>query len=172
MRADKQEYACQVLNISAGGVALLAPAAGEFGEHIVIYLEGLGRFEGTVVRHFRRGFAVKLAGSAYKREKVVDRLTWLLNRDKLDIADDRAHERFTPAKRQIALTLADGSQRQARILDVSLGGASVHVLPKPAVGESVALGLIRGSVVRHHEHGIGIRFREIQDPTTIERQFG
>jgi hypothetical protein len=172
MRADKQEYPCEVMNISPGGLALLAPIAGEVGERIVVYLDDLGRFEGELVRTFQGGFAVRLAGTAYKREKIANQLTWILNRNQLDLGEDREHDRIVPTKEQMTLTLSDGSQHHVRVLDVSLGGTSVAIAPPPPIGEPVTIGLIRGIVVRHHELGIGIRFQEIQDPTTIERQFG
>lgn len=172
MRADKQEYPCEVLDISPGGIALLAPIAGELGERIVVYLQDLGRFEGQLVRTFQGGFAIKLAGTAYKREKIANQLTWILNRNQLDLGEDREHERIVPAKEHMTLVLFDGSQHQVRALDVSLGGASLAIAPLPPIGEPVTIGLIRGIVVRHHDQGIGVGFQEIQDSTTIERQFG
>lgn len=171
MRSDKQEFACQMLNISPGGIALAADTRGEVGERIVVYIDDLGRFEGELTRVFEGGFAITLCGTAYKREKIANQLTWLVNRDGLDLAEDRAHERIVPIKEHVKLVLADGTEHEARLLDVSLGGASVSVLPKPDVGELVVIGLIRGTVVRHHDQGIGIRFQEIQDPATIERHF-
>lgn len=172
MRADKQEYACQVLNISPGGVALSAPVSGEPGERIILYLDHLGRFEGELVRSFTSGFAVRLVSTAYKREKIANQLTWIVNRHQLDMAEERAHERIVPGKQQIHVTTPDGVQHIVRILDVSLGGASVSMLPKPSLGERVTIGLLQGSVVRHHDLGVGIRFDQIHDPATIERYFG
>ncbi len=58
MREDKQEYPCQVINMSAGGMAILAPVPCKTGERIVAYLDNLGRIEGIVVRPFEGGFAV------------------------------------------------------------------------------------------------------------------
>lgn len=171
MRADKQEYPCRVINISPGGMAIESDIVGEARERIVVYLEHLGRFEGELVRCFPGGFAIRLTGTSYKREKIANQLTWLVNKNQLDLAEDRQHERFMPTKTHMKITLGDGSERDCRIVDVSLGGASVSVLPKPGVGETVILGLIRGTVVRHHDQGIGIHFLEIQDPGTIERQF-
>lgn len=172
MRSDKEEFPCEVLNISPGGIALLAPVAGQMGERIVVYLNDLGRFEGELVRSFNGGFALRIGGTLHKREKVANQLTWILNRHQLNLDEDRQHERIVPAKQSIMLTRSDGSEARARVLDVSLGGASVSVLPQPTIGEPVTIGLIRGTVVRHHDQGIGIRFQEIQDPATIERQFG
>jgi hypothetical protein len=172
MRADKQDYPCIVRNISPGGLAISALVTCDISEHVILYLPDLGRFEGEVVRLFEEGFAVRLTGTAYKREKIANQLTWIINRNKLDLAEDRAHERIVPSKQHIKLAMGDGTEREGRLLDVSLGGASVSVLPKPDIGDMVTIGLIRGTVVRHHDQGIGIRFQEIQDPSTIERQFG
>lgn len=172
MRADKQEYSCQVLNISPGGVAISSPVSGEPGERIILYLDHLGRLEGELVRIFAGGFAVRFSGTAYKREKIANQLTWIVNKYHLDMAEERAHERLAPGKQHIHVITSDGVQHLVRILDVSLGGASVAMLPKPPVGEHVTIGLLRGAVIRHHDHGVGIRFEEIQDPATIELQFG
>ena len=53
MREDKQEYPCQVINMSAGGMAVLAPVACPDQERIVAYLDNFGRIEGVVVRASR-----------------------------------------------------------------------------------------------------------------------
>jgi hypothetical protein len=70
MREDRQEYPCQVINMSAGGMALLAPAICDDGERIVAYLDNLGRIEGVVVRSFEGGFAVRILACLYKRERI------------------------------------------------------------------------------------------------------
>ena len=68
MREDKQEYPCQVVNMSAGGMAMLASVTCAAGERIVAHLDNLGRIEGVVVRDFEGGFAVRILASLYKRE--------------------------------------------------------------------------------------------------------
>ena len=65
MREDKQEYPCQVVNMSAGGMAVIAPVACAAGERVVAYLDNLGRIEGIVVRSFEGGFAVHILASLY-----------------------------------------------------------------------------------------------------------
>jgi hypothetical protein len=63
MRDDKQEYPCEVINMSAGGMALLSPIACADQERIVAYLDKFGRIEGVVVRSFEGGFAVRILAS-------------------------------------------------------------------------------------------------------------
>ena len=83
MAEDKREYPCEIINMSAGGMALLAPVSCRFGERIVAYLENLGRLEGVVARLFQGGFAVEIKASAQKRERIANLLTWYINRDRL-----------------------------------------------------------------------------------------
>jgi hypothetical protein len=37
MLADRREYACQVVNMSPGGMALIAPVRGETSERVIAY---------------------------------------------------------------------------------------------------------------------------------------
>ena len=69
--------------MSAGGMALRTPTACEPGERVVAYLDNFGRIEGVVARSLDDGFAVKFVASLYKREKIVNQLTWLINRERL-----------------------------------------------------------------------------------------
>ena len=172
MRADEREYPCQVINISAGGIALKAPVAGEIGERVVCYIDEIGRIEGEIVRTFAEGFAVRIHATAHKREKLASQLTWLINRDKLNLANLRAHDRYPPNKPHTTITYSDGTSTPCRVLDISLSGASVAVDPRPVRGQEVTLGRMRGRVVRHHEQGVGIQFVDIQDPAALQRQFG
>jgi hypothetical protein len=57
MLADRREYPCQVLNMSPGGMALIAPVAGKPGERVIAYVDHLGRLEGTIARVIENGFA-------------------------------------------------------------------------------------------------------------------
>lgn len=172
MRQNQEEYPCQITNASAGGLAVKALVRVEPNERIVLYVDALGRIEGEVVRQFEDGFALRLTASAYKREKIVNQLTWLVNRDKLSSIEDRQHDRFVPRKTKLKLQLPDGSSHDCYIVDVSLGGAAVIVEPQPAIGDLVVLGLTSGQVVRHSGDVTSIQFAKIQDPSSIERQFG
>lgn len=172
MRENKREYPCQVINVSPGGLALRAPVVPELGERIVAYIDELGRVEGEMVRAVDEGFAIRLTASDYKREKLADQLTFLVNRDRLHLPEDRRHERIVPKNPFAQLALADGTMLDCKILDVSLSGASVAVLPKPELGILVTIGKMRGKVVRHHDQGIGVEFSDIQHPNAISRHFG
>jgi hypothetical protein len=158
--------------MSAGGMAMLAPVACEPGERIVAYLDNLGRIEGIVVRAFEGGFAVRILASLYKRERIANLLTWLVNQKSLGLGEERKHERVVPRINASKLILPNGDVHNCRVIDVSLSGASVACAVKPPTGTVVILGRMRGRVVRHHEQGIALQFVELQDPDSLARSFG
>lgn len=172
MRSDKQEYPCKSIDISAGGVALMSPVSVEDGEVIVVYLDQLGGLRGSVARHFTGGFALQFDMTAYRREKLAAELTWLINRHELNAVDRRRHERIVPRNASSTLTLPNGSVLPCQVIDVSISGASVATHARPPLHSEVTLGKLRSCVVRHHDHGIGVRFLDIQQPTALRRYFG
>ncbi|MBC8013675.1 MAG: PilZ domain-containing protein [Methyloceanibacter sp.] len=172
MREDKQEYPCQVINMSAGGMALLAPVNCDLGERIVAYLDNLGRIEGVVVRAFEGGFAVRILASLHKRERIANLLTWLVNQRALGLGEERKHERVVPRINASKLILPNGDVHNCRVIDISLSGASVACTVKPPEGTVVILGRMRGRVVRHHDQGMALQFVELQDPDSLARSFG
>ena len=172
MREDKQEYPCQVVNMSAGGMAMIAPVSVKDGERIVAYLDNLGRIEGIVVRSFEGGFAVRILASLYKRERIANLLTWLINQTSLGLGEERKHERIVPRINASKLIMPNGDVHNCRVIDVSLSGASVACTVKPPLGTMVILGRMRGRVVRYHELGIALQFIELQDPDSLARTFG
>jgi hypothetical protein len=172
MREDKQEYPCQVINMSAGGMAILAPIICQEGERIVAYLDNLGRIEGIVTRAFEGGFAVRILASLHKRERIANLLTWLTNQKALGLGEERKHERVVPRINASKLILPNGDVHNCRVIDVSLSGASVACAVKPELGTVVILGRMRGRVVRHHDQGVALQFVELQDPDNLARTFG
>ncbi len=171
MRANKQEYPCKLSDVSAGGAAIMAPVEVEEGERIVAYFDQLGGLEGTVARLFEGGFAIQLVATQHKREKLVAQLTWLINRGELTGEDERKHERLVPGNRESMMKLDEGIVVPVRVLDVSISGASIGTEARPPIGQEIVLGKLRAVVVRHHSKGIGVRFRDIQNPAALRNHF-
>src|SRR3972149_2451607 len=80
MLEDRKEYPCQTLDMSPGGVALITTVLPRVGEHVVAYIDHIGRLEGRCVRILDNGFAMTIAGTARRRDKLPDQLTRLANR--------------------------------------------------------------------------------------------
>ena len=168
MLEDRQEYPCQTSDISPGSCALITPVVARVGEHVVAYVDHIGRLEGTVSRLFDGGFAVTLACTARKKDKLAAKLTWLANRHALNLPEDRRHERIAPENPNVEIKLPDGRLFQGRIIDLSLSGAALTLPFKPPPGAPIMIGKIRAQVARHFEEGIGIEFDAEQKLETIQ----
>ena len=167
MLPSRSEYPCQVVDMSPGGAALMAPVSGNLGERVVAYIDHVGRIEGEITRLFDGGFAMTVNATARKRDKLASQLTWLANRGTLNLPEDRRHERITPRKPFSNVVLPDGRELRCKIIDVSLSGAAVAVEARPAVGSPVTLGRMRARVVRHFDDGIAVEFAMVQSEDMI-----
>src|ERR1700735_2481318 len=110
MLADRREFPCQVVNMSPGGIALIAPVAGAAGERVIAYVDHLGRLEGHIARIFQNGFAMTISATSRKRDKLAAQLTWLANRHLLASPEDRRHGRRTPVNPSGRLILPNGGK--------------------------------------------------------------
>ena len=168
MLQDRREFPCQVINMSPGGLALLAQGIGAVGERVIAYLDHIGRIEGKITRIIDNGFAMSVSATPRKRDKLAAQLTWLANRKILNLPEDRRHDRIIPRNPIARLTLSDGRVMNCRIIDLSLSGAGVGTPHRPEIGSLVTLGKIPGRVVRHLEEGFAMEFTRLQHPDSIE----
>lgn len=168
MLSDRREFPCQVINMSPGGLAMLAPGIGSVGERVVAYLDHIGRVEGKITRLLDNGFAMTVGATPRKREKLAAQLTWLANREILNLPEDRRHDRIVPRNPMSWLKLEGGREMPCRIIDLSLSGAAVSAEMRPQVGDPVTLGRVPARVVRHLEEGFAIEFIHPQSPDTVE----
>ena len=139
MLADRREYPCQVINMSPGGIALVAPVLGNPGDRVIAYVDHLGRLEGKIARIIDNGFAMTVEATLRKRDKLAAQLTWLANQHILNLPEDRRHGRFIPKKAMARLILPNGNNVACRVIDVSESGA--------------AIAISRGIAADHRQHG-------------------
>ena len=168
MLSDRREYPCQVVNMSPGGMALIAPVCGQVAERVIAYVDHVGRLEGVIARHLENGFAMTIAATSRKRDKLAAQLTWLANRHILGLPEDRRHGRITPRNPAGRLILANGINVACRVIDVSQSGAAVATDQRPEIGSPLTIGRTSGRVVRHLEDGIAIEFTRLQHPDFLE----
>jgi hypothetical protein len=168
MLSDRQEYPCQTVDMSPGGVLLTCAVRGQLGERIVAYLEHIGRIEGEVRRVTPTGLAAQLTATVRKRDKLAAQLTWLANREMLGLPEDRRHERVVPRQGGATMRLESGREIAVRIIDVSLSGAGIateHALP---LGVGVVIGRTPATVVRHFAGGLALEFRLPLSPDRLD----
>src|SRR6202451_2818264 len=146
MLPDRREFPCQIINMSPGGLALLAPGIGNVGDRVIAYLDHIGRVEGRITRIIDNGFAMTVEATLRKRDKLAAQLTWLANRNILNLPEDRRHGRFIPRKAMARLILPNGNNVTCRIIDLSESGAAVAISPelRPVVGAMVTIGKTTG----------------------------
>ena len=168
MLPDRREFPCQVVDMSPGGMALLAPVAGQPGDRVIAYVDHLGRLEGHIARILENGFAMSISATTRKRDKLAAQLTWLANRHILALPEDRRHGRIIPKRPVTHLAMPNGVHLTCRIIDLSLSGAAVATDQRPAIGMLVLLGKVQGRVVRHLEEGFAVEFTRLQHPDFLE----
>ncbi len=168
MLTDRREYPCQVINMSPGGMALIAPVIGQVGERVIAYVDHLGRLEGAIARHFNNGFAMTVSATPRKRDKLAAQLTWLANRSILNLPEDRRHGRIAPRNPSARLIMPNGINLSVMLIDISNSGAAIRTRERPEIGTPVTVGKVQGRVVRHLEEGFAIEFTRLQHPDTLE----
>jgi hypothetical protein len=168
MLADRREFPCQVSDMSPGGMALIAPVSGKAGERVIAYVDHVGRLEGVIARQLPNGFAMTIAATPRKRDKLAAQLTWLANSSVLGLPEDRRHGRFTPRNPSARLVLPNGVNVAVRVVDVSESGAAIATDHRPDIGAAVTIGKTAARVVRHLEDGIALEFVRLQHPDFVE----
>ena len=170
MLADRREFPCQVLSMSPGDAVVIAPVSGINGERVIAYLDHIGRIEGTIIGQIDGGFVMDIAASPRKRDKMAAQLTWLANKELLNLPEDRRHERVVPDIRHSTIVLDDGRRYNCKIIDISLSGAAIELDVRPAMGTPVTLGRMRARVVRHFQNGVAVEFAASQEMLTVVQQ--
>ncbi|MBI1339954.1 pilus assembly protein PilZ [bacterium] len=161
-----EEFAGETLDVGAGGIRLVPNAAAHEtfppGSALVIYLDDIGRVEGLVRRITTEGaIAIKISAPGRKRDKIADQLTWLINRDRLGLKDERGSERrASDGEVMVSFGSAPGKTIACRVTDVSLFGAALSTSgPRPLIGEAVRVNDRTGVCARYTEAGFAIDFR-------------
>jgi PilZ domain-containing protein len=168
MLADRREFPCQVVDMSPGGMALVAPVSGKPSERVIAYIDHVGRLEGTIVRALPNGFAMTIAATPRKRDKLAAQLTWLANRHILNLPEDRRHGRLVPRNPRTTMIMPNGASAPCTIIDMSLSGAAVATEAKPPVGALITLGRTQARVIRIRDDGIAVEFTRLQNPDFLE----
>jgi hypothetical protein len=168
MLEDRREFPCQVVDMSPGGMAVIAPQCGKLGERVVAYIDHVGRLEGMIARIYPSGFSMSISASQRKRDKLAAQLTWLANRNILDLPEDRRHQRVAARDQTTTVRTEAGGEEKCRIADLSVSGVAVITDNRPPIGSSVRVGKAPGRVVRHLESGFAVEFTRIQNADILK----
>ena len=167
MLPDQSERKCRVQNMTPDNADIISDADVSEGDHIVAYIDEIGRVEGDVSAVFNGGFKLVFRLTSLRRERIFKRLEWLRDKAAGRASEQRRHERYQPKDSKSVITLSDGRSYPCEVLDISLSGASIKTQVLPAIGTHVMLGKMQGRVVRYHEQGLGIEFVRPMDQNTL-----
>lgn len=162
LTGEGEEFACTTVDVCAGGLRINLARPLAKGENLVLYIDDIGRVEGTVARVLNDiGYAVQFTVPARKRDKIADQLTWLINRDRLGLSDERKSER-RPGAGQVIATYGKGVSIACAVADVSIFGVALRTAgPRPMIGDRVQIGERAGTCVRYIEGGFAVDFRTL-----------
>lgn len=157
-----EEFTCNTIDVCAGGIRINLARPLEKGENLVLYVEDIGRVEGVIVRVLNEvGYAVEFRVPQRKREKIADALTWLVNKDKLGLTDERIDEHRSAPGQVIAIH-GKGISIACAVADVSLFGVALKTAgPRPMIGDRVQIGERAGTCVRYIDGGFAVDFRTL-----------
>jgi PilZ domain len=96
-----------------------------------------------------------------KRDKLASQLTWLANRQLLGLPEDRRHDRVQPRIPRTVITLDNGQQVVARLIDISTSGAGISTELKLVMDQRIVVGKLPAKVVRVFEGGVAVEFGRV-----------
>ena len=166
LTAEGEEFECTTVDVAAGGLRINLARPMEKGDNVILYIDDIGRVEGVVARVLNEiGYAIEFRVPQRKREKIADQLTWLLNKDRLGLAEERIAERRHSTGQVIAIY--NGVSIACAVCDVSLFGVALKTAgPRPMIGDRVKIGERAGTCIRYIEGGFAVDFRTM-DGTEI-----
>lgn len=162
LTGEGEEFSCNTVDVCAGGLRINLARPLSQGDNLVLYIDDIGRVEGVVARVLNEiGYAVQFNVPPRKRDKIADQLTWLINKDRLGLTDEREAER-RPGGGQVIAVYGKGMQIACAVADVSIFGVALKTAgPRPMIGDRVQIGERAGTCVRYIEGGFAVDFRTL-----------
>ncbi|MFT3723970.1 MAG: PilZ domain-containing protein [Hyphomonadaceae bacterium] len=160
LTGEGEEFTCTTVDVCAGGLRINLARPLSQGENLVLYIDDIGRVEGVVARVLNEiGYAIEFKVPPRKRDKIADQLTWLINKGRLGLSDEREAER-RPGGGQVTAVYGKGTSIVCAVADVSIFGVALKTSgARPMIGDRVQVGERAGTCVRYIEGGFAVDFR-------------
>jgi hypothetical protein len=162
LTGEGEEFEATTFDVSSGGLRINLARPLSLGENVVLYIDEIGRVEGVVSRVLSEvGYAIEFRVPQRKRDKIADQLTWIINKDRLGLFDEREAERRASSG-QIVASFGEDVTIACTVVDVSIFGVALRTAgPRPMVGDKVTVGERSGTCVRYIENGFAVDFRTL-----------
>ena len=161
--AESSTTDCLIIDLSAGGAGVQCEDVPPLETFVVLHIDGFGRFDAVATRYVNGVLGLRFLCSENKRHRLTEKINVFVSEGEKGLTDLRRHERIAQSG-SLQFTRANGQQSRCEVLDISLQGVSLKTNTRPPIGELLIIGRVRGYVVRHHEHGVGIQFESLQLP--------
>lgn len=154
MLSDGVELQCRTIDVSVTGVALEGYIAPDLGEHVIVYLDELGRIEGNVARRGDGWFAIDARTSQSRIRRIEEKIAALSGKspETLGLA---AH---SSPRRSAILRTDFGQEFSVQVSDESPTGATVSCNAKLLPGTRVTIDGERGIVGLEGHEGFLVEF--------------
>jgi hypothetical protein len=152
------EERCVVSDLSPDGASLKSWCSVSMGSNVIVYIKGLGRFEGRIVRRDRLRVAVQFKCSDAKRERMAELIAEYAEFGSVGSTKLRKGPRLSGGATLHSFMRASGQEQACEIIDMAMSGAYLKTEDRPVVGEVIFFGRTRAVVVRHTACGIAVSF--------------
>lgn len=167
-----QEDSCQIIDFSPSGACLKSAALAPIGTRVVLYVDGFGRYEGSVVWRNRTMFGVQFRCSPSRRSRTAEQLAvFLANGGKQSIGLRRTLRFHEPPDLHQIVT-SRGERMPCELIDIALGGAALKSSYRAEIGELIRFGECTGRVMRHCTDGFVVEFSPVdstRNPGSLSR---
>jgi hypothetical protein len=153
--AEDKVIDCDVVDLSAGGAGVRCAEVPPLHTFVVLYVDGLGRFEAAAVRYDAGILGLRFQFGEAKRRRVAEALSRYVTYGEVMATRRRSHRR-SPADTPLHIVRPNGERWRCDVVDVSLSGMSLRTSARPSVGEVVQVGRSYGRVIRHHDEGVAL----------------
>jgi len=160
MRADKQEYDCETVEVALGGLVITADIRLEVGEPLIANFDLLGSVVGRILRKVAGGYVLVLDTTPKREQKLAQQIAELSRRLTEQDGRLRRHRR-APVNGMVDIDFG-GKSVSYRCLNVSVSGALLECDDLPDLGVSVSFSGVPAKVVRHDIRGFAVAFDELQ----------
>ena len=154
MLSDGVELECRTIDVSVTGVAIEGYIVPDVGEHVVVYLDELGRVEGNVARRGDGWFAIDARTSQSRIRRIEQKIAALSGKSPETVA---LAEQASP-QRSAILRTDFGQEFSVRVSDETPSGATVASSVKLLPGTRVTIDGARGVVGLEGHAGFLVAF--------------
>ena len=155
--STQAEIDCRLTDLSPGGARIDACGVPEKGTQVVLYAESFDRFAGSIVWSSKDSSGIQFNCSPGKQARTAEKLYFHLIGEPLPRTHTRSPRR-TVAPQTRELRRDNGESAIFVVIDISLTGAALRTRSRPAIGEVITMGKVKGRVARYIEDGFAVEF--------------